>query len=48
MYRRRGVTPALISMLDQVQVGSDEIIRVDNDPSRPERGSLKIVVKGGK
>jgi uncharacterized phage protein gp47/JayE len=48
MYRRRGVTPALMSMLDQVQVGSDEIIRVDNDPSRPERGSLKIVVKGGK
>jgi predicted phage baseplate assembly protein len=47
-YRRRGFTPGYIDMLDEVDVASDEIVRVDNDPSRPERGSLQIYVQGGK
>jgi len=29
-------------------VGSDEIIRLDNDPSRPDNGSLRVSVLGGK
>jgi hypothetical protein len=29
-------------------VGRNEILRVDNDPSRPERGSLDVKVEGGK
>ncbi|HEV2956324.1 MAG TPA: baseplate J/gp47 family protein [Xanthobacteraceae bacterium] len=47
-YRRRGVTPLPIEMGDAVAVATDEIIRVDNDPSRPERGSLHVEVDGGK
>jgi baseplate J-like protein len=47
-YRERGVTSGFIDMLDRVEIGSDQILRVDNDPSRPERGSLQVIVKGGK
>jgi len=28
--------------------GSNQILRVDNDPSRPEAGSIKVEVEGGK
>jgi hypothetical protein len=35
-------------MPDDVTVGTHEILRVDNDPSRPERGSLRVIVEGGK
>lgn len=47
-YRRRDRLPDYIEMPDTVTVGVDEIIRLDNDPSRPERGSLRISVEGGK
>lgn len=46
--RRRGFTPGHVLMPDAVQVASDEIIRVDNDPNRPEFGSVKVIVEGGK
>jgi hypothetical protein len=47
-YRRRGYVPNFVTMPETVTVGRDEIIRVDNDPSRPDRGSIRIVVEGGK
>jgi hypothetical protein len=47
-YRQRGVIVNYICMPDEVQVGPAQIIRVENDPSRPERGSLTINVDGGK
>jgi hypothetical protein len=47
-FRRRGFTPGFIPMPDTVNVAVNEIILVENDPSRPERGSLQIVVKGSK
>ena len=47
-YRRRGLTADYLYMPDEVTVGPDEIVRVDNDPSEPERGSLRLVVEGGK
>jgi len=47
-YRRRGVTPFPVAMGDTVPVAADQIIRVDNDPSLPERGSLHVEVDGGK
>jgi hypothetical protein len=48
LYRERGVTPSLIDLPDTLQIGRNEILRVDNDPSRPERGTLTVIVKGGK
>ena len=47
-YRRRGHTAGFITMPDFVPVARDEIVRVDNDASRPERGSLGVDVMGGK
>ena len=47
-YRIRNRTVGLAEMPDVVAVGTDEIIRCDNDPSLPEHGSLKITIRGGK
>jgi hypothetical protein len=47
-YRRRGVTAGFVAMPDRVTVGLDEIVRADNDPSRPDAGSIDIDVQGGK
>lgn len=48
LYRRRGVMLNYVDMPDQVTVGPNDILRVDNDPSLPERGSLRVYVDGGK
>jgi predicted phage baseplate assembly protein len=47
-YRERGVTPNWTCLPDTVTVGANQILRMDNDPSRPERGSLQVIVDGGK
>jgi hypothetical protein len=47
-YRQRGVIVNYVCMPAEIQVGPAQIIRVENDPSRPENGSLKINVDGGK
>ncbi len=47
-YRRRGHTAGFVPMLDTVEVAVDEIVRADNDPSRPDAGSFRVDVGGGK
>ncbi|MBZ5510977.1 MAG: baseplate J/gp47 family protein [Acidobacteriia bacterium] len=47
-YRRRGVNKDYIDLTDSYAPRADEILRVDNDPSRPEAGSIKVIVNGGK
>jgi hypothetical protein len=47
-YRLRGRTPRFADLPDVLQAGNDEIIRLDNDPNRPEGGSLRVIVQGGK
>jgi hypothetical protein len=47
-YRRRGYVRSFQPMPEVVPVGADEILRVDNDRNRPDRGSLRVVVKGGR
>jgi hypothetical protein len=46
--RVRGRTAGFTEMPDVVSVATDQIIRCDNDPSAPERGSVNINVMGGK
>jgi hypothetical protein len=48
LYRRRGVIFDFVEIPDEVLVASNDILRLDNDPSRPERGSLRVYVDGGK
>jgi hypothetical protein len=47
-YRRRASVPAYLEMPDAVEIGAAAILQLDNDPNRPERGSLKVLVEGGK
>ncbi|WNG35767.1 hypothetical protein F0U61_20390 [Archangium violaceum] len=47
-FRRRGFTSGFVTLPNTLTVGTDEILRVDNNPSRPERGSIKVIVEGGK
>lgn len=48
LYRRRGQTRGFVHLPDRVTVGPSRIIRADNDPNRPERGSIRVYVEGGK
>ncbi len=47
-YRRRGVVPAFVTLPETLLLGSDAILRVDNDPSFPERGVVAVRVSGGR
>jgi predicted phage baseplate assembly protein len=47
-FRQRGVQTTWAALPDTLTVGADQILRVDDDPSRAEAGSLKVIVKGGK
>jgi hypothetical protein len=45
LYRARGVQD-WAPLPDTLTVAADQILRVDNDPSRPEAGSLQVTVAG--
>jgi hypothetical protein len=47
-FRQRGVQNSWAVLPETLTVAADQILRVDDDPSRPEAGSLKVIVKGGK
>jgi hypothetical protein len=47
-YRERGVLADLTSLPETVGVAADRILRVDDDRSRSEDGSLRVIVEGGK
>jgi len=48
LYRVRGSGTSMARLYPSVQVAASQIIRCDNDPSAPNRGSLKLIIKGGK
>ncbi len=47
-YRERGITPGWTCMPETVVAGPSQILRMNNDPSHPERGALTVIVEGGK
>jgi hypothetical protein len=47
-YRLRDRTAGFAEMGDVVTVGANQIIRCDNDPSRPNNGALAVIVRGGR
>jgi hypothetical protein len=47
-YRLRDRSVSFQDMMDTVPVGANQIIRCDNDPSRPNNGFLTIIVRGGR
>jgi predicted phage baseplate assembly protein len=48
LYRKRDVQPDWAPLPETVPLAADEILRVDDDPSRPEAGSLQVTVEGAK
>ena len=47
-FQRRGV-PSRVAIDDgSLAIGRLEIARLDNDPSFPERGTLKLTMGGGR
>ncbi|MEK6676313.1 MAG: baseplate J/gp47 family protein [Planctomycetota bacterium] len=47
-YRRRGQHATYVAMPSRVNFTPGEIFRLDNNASRPERGSYRIQIMGGK
>lgn len=47
-YRQRGLMAQAAELRSELQVGTDQIIRVDNDPDHPDRGILTVHVEGGR
>lgn len=46
-YRRLGVAGFSDLDADRIEIDSDEVIRVEDDPTRPERGLVQLIVEGG-
>ncbi len=47
-YRERGAQANWAPLPETLTVAPDQILRVDNDPSRPDAGTLTVLVQGGK
>ena len=47
-FRRRGYTNGFVEMTGPVTAARNEILRVDNDPSWPERGTIRVITEGGR
>lgn len=47
-FQRQGVADSKARELGKLELGRLEIARLDNDPSLPEHGVLRLVMKGGK
>jgi hypothetical protein len=47
-YRQRGTFTGFIDLPEIVAPGPAQILRVDNDPSWPERGTIRVIPEGGR
>lgn len=47
-FRQRGAQLTWTELPDSLIVAADQILRVDDDPSRPDAGLLTVTVEGGK
>lgn len=46
-YRKRGELSDFASMPPEISLGTGEILRIENDPSWPERGTVTVITEGG-
>ena len=47
-YRERAIQMSFVPLTETLSFASDQILRLDNDPNRPEAGSLLVTVVGSK
>jgi hypothetical protein len=48
LYRQRGTFAGFIDLPEVLTPAPSQILRVDNDPSWPERGVIRVIVEGGR
>lgn len=48
LYRPAGTRAGWVPLPETLTLPADRILRVDNDPSRPQAGSVRVIVAGGK
>ena len=48
LYRQRGTFAGYTDLPEVLTPAPNQILRVDNDPSWPERGVIKVIVEGGR
>jgi hypothetical protein len=47
-YRQRGVTSGWLDMPAVFPLGANQILRIDNNPDYPERGTIQVTAEGGR
>jgi len=47
-YRQRGTFAGFIDLPEALSPAPHQILRVDNDPSWPERGTIRVIAEGGR
>jgi hypothetical protein len=47
-YRQRGGSNTFAELPDVLSLGADQILRVENDPDYPERGTILVTTEGGR
>jgi hypothetical protein len=47
-YRQRGTFAGFVDLPEIVTPAPTQILRVDNDPSWPERGTIRVIAEGGR
>ncbi len=47
-YRRRGGFAGFVDLPETIAPSTRQILRVDNDPSWPERGTIRVIVEDGR
>lgn len=47
-YRQRGTFAGFVDLPETVIPAAHQILRVDNDPSWPERGTIRVIAEGGR
>ncbi len=47
-YRQRGTFAGFVDLPEVLTPAPRQILRVDNDPSWPERGTIRVIVDGGR
>ena len=47
-YRQRGTFAGFVDLPKIVALRAEQILRVDNDPSWPERGTIRVIAEGGR
>ena len=48
LYRQRGTFTGFVDLPEVLTPAPNQILRVDNDPSWPERGVIRVIVEGGR